>query len=266
MTTKALPAKVKAVPAEDTEAPEGSFEALVATYEKDSVGDRIVPGAFRKTLAEWSKRAKAGERMPVVWSHDHGDPFSHIGEVLEASETDEGLQVKGVLDLDNPTARQVYRLIKGGRIRNWSFAYDVRNTPAVDEEDGANLLKDLGVYEVGPTLIGANQATRTMAVKAAPQTKAGRVLSSKNEIELKAAVESMAGAIERLKNVLAQVTAPDSEETEDPGQDTPAETDAQPESPAKADESAETKAHEPSPTGPDLDLLAAELSLKLKGI
>lgn len=170
MLTKALPARVKALEGDDI--PAGSFEAVVAAYNVDSVGDKIVPGAFKKTLADWKQ---SGSDIPVIWSHQHTDAFAHIGSVTEASETDDGLVVKGMLDIeDNPTAKQVYKLIKGGRIRNYSFAYDINDSEDVsgksEDYEGADLLlKELGLLEVGPCLVGANRDTRTLGVKSARQ-------------------------------------------------------------------------------------------------
>lgn len=165
MTKLLAPAKVKAGEQEGLEL--GEFEALVSVFgNTDSVGDRVMPGAFAKSLAEWQER---GKPIPVIWTHSHSNAFDYIGEVLEAEERrGEGLWIKGRLDIDpdleNANARQVYRLLKGGRIDNWSFAYDVQDEGPGD--DGVNELRQLRVYEVGPTLIGANQDTRTLAVKA----------------------------------------------------------------------------------------------------
>src|SRR5690606_38710057 len=145
--------------------------------------------------------------IPVVWSHKSDDPNYHIGYVLEAEERPEGLWVKAKIDTDAPTAAQVYRLLKGRRIRQYSFAYDVlKSVPAPKDDSGAQKeLHGLKVYEVGPTMIGANQRTNLLAVKhehrctcgatpetsaadeaaekdaPAPAEKAGRVLSKQNE-------------------------------------------------------------------------------------
>lgn len=147
----------------------GEFTAFVSVFGNvDSMGDRVLRGAFADDLAAWKA---GGDPIPVVWSHDWRDPFSHIGEVREASESDRGLMVRGALDLDNPKAAQVFRLLKGRRVRQFSFAYDViEERPG---EDGANELAKLHVHEVGPTLVGANQETELLAVKAgllAPDT------------------------------------------------------------------------------------------------
>src|SRR5262245_17752090 len=153
----------------------GEFEAVVAVMGNvDLQGDRTMPGAFTKTLDEWRGR---GDPIPVIWSHDWGDPFAHIGyvdpqEAYEVMAGDEkalgdmqgGLFVRGHLDVDKPYAKQVYDLLKDRRVTEWSWAYEV-----VDEErntkDHANELNEVKLFEVGPTLKGANPATTTLGVK-----------------------------------------------------------------------------------------------------
>jgi HK97 family phage prohead protease len=163
MQVKTCPATIKAAGAhEGTD--EGIVEAIVAAYNVDSVGDRIIPGAFAKTLA---RRKESGTVIPFVWSHKSDDPDYHIGEVLEAEERPEGLWVKARIDLDEPKAAKAYRLIKGRRIANYSFAYDeVDARPATKSDDGAKQdLFELELHECGPTMIGANRQTSTVAVK-----------------------------------------------------------------------------------------------------
>jgi hypothetical protein len=142
----------------------------------DHQGDRVLDGAFKADIEQKRKRQ---DPIPVVWSHQWGDPFAHIGFIepqdmyevypdtlsdgAKAAGVTGGLYVKGKLDIDKPFAKQVYDLLKQRRVTEWSFAYDV-----IDEErakDGANNLKMLRVHEVGPTLKGANSATDTLGVK-----------------------------------------------------------------------------------------------------
>lgn len=207
MRIKSCPVRIKAA-GENEGTEEGVFEAIVAAYNLDSVGDKITPGAFAETLATWKS---TGDPIPVLWSHMSHDPDYHIGEVLEAEERPEGLWVKARLDLDaGSKAAQVYKLLKGKRVTQFSFAYDVEEGAWVDQKDGEGYyeLRKLKLYEVGPTLIGANQATELLDVKSADgatmrvavegasaaQTeelrqalsgtmaaKAGRTLSQKNE-------------------------------------------------------------------------------------
>ncbi len=146
--------------------PPGTFEAVVAIFGNvDRYGDRMVKGAFARTLSENGPPA-------VVWSHQWETP--PIGETLAAQETDEGLLIKARLlvgeDEDHAVARQVYAAMKTGALRQFSFAYTVNR--AVDvTEDGETVreLHDVDLIEVGPCLRGVNPATRLLAVKAAEQ-------------------------------------------------------------------------------------------------
>ncbi|MEV7212090.1 HK97 family phage prohead protease [Kitasatospora cineracea] len=208
--TKECTARVKAAgPADGLS--EGQFVALVSVFNnEDSAGDVVVPGAFAQTLADW--RAK-GDPIPVIWSHDWGDPFAHVGVVLDARETPDGLEVTGQIeDLDtNPTAAQVYRLLKGRRVTQFSFAYDVEEgawVEGTDEEgdwEGWYELRRLKLYEVGPCLVGCNQATELLAAKAEQMVrgvKAGRVLAQRH-------IDTLTAAHTAIGDVLAAAQSAD---------------------------------------------------------
>lgn len=182
MKLKSFDAHVKA----DSDAGgSGEFEAIVSVFNNvDSVGDVVMPGAFVDTLKSW---ADSGSKIPVIWSHQWADPESHIGEVSDAKELLPGdpllpphlaalggLWVRGTFD-DEPKAQKVRRLLKGNRVRNFSFAYDIKDG-AMAEREGRPVyeLRKLDLLEVGPTLVGANRETDLVGAKT------GRVLSSKN--------------------------------------------------------------------------------------
>lgn len=164
MKLKTSPAKVKAAGDADG-LNEGEFKAIVSVFGNiDSVGDVVVPGAFTDTLTEWAAK---GDPIPVIWAHDWRDPFSHLGSVLDAVEVEGGLFVHGQLDLDNEKAAQVYRLLKGRRVTQFSFAYDVLEGAWVEADNESFYeLRKLALHEVGPCLLGANQETELLAVKA----------------------------------------------------------------------------------------------------
>jgi len=174
---KTAPAKVKTVAQADDLA-EGEFEAIVSVFNTvDSVGDIVMPGAFKNTLAGFADNSAP---VPVVWSHDWKDPFSHIGYSVSAEEVEAGLKIRGKLDIhNNPKAAQVYRLLKGGRVRDFSFAYEIKDggfrEPDPDrEKDGALALdemqpyelRELELFEVGPCLVGAHRDTELLDIKA----------------------------------------------------------------------------------------------------
>lgn len=188
--------KVKTFPAElkaTGEGASGEFEALVSIFNNvDLVGDRVMPGAFTKSLERWKS---SGDPIPVIWSHEWDDPNAHIGTVVEAEERPEGLYVKGQLDLENDFARQVHKLLMQRRVKEFSFAYDVVDEKQADDTR-ANDLVELDLIEVGPTLKGANPETQLIGAKA------GRVLSKANE-------QKIAQAVALLNEVLAAVASED---------------------------------------------------------
>ncbi|MEU1496061.1 HK97 family phage prohead protease [Streptomyces sp. NPDC005732] len=197
-------AKVKAAGVADGLA-EGQFRALVSVFNnEDTYGDVVRPGAFAQTLMDWAAK---GDSIPVIWSHQWADPFAHIGRVLEATETTEGLEVLAQIDdltgedADvNRKAQQVYRLLKGRRVTQFSFAYDVPNGGGAWVKDdnhrwgGYYELRQVDLHEVGPCLLGVNRETELLAAKAAhiaAGAKAGRVLSQSNFDTLTSAYESI---------------------------------------------------------------------------
>ncbi|PZE89948.1 HK97 family phage prohead protease [Curtobacterium sp. MCBD17_008] len=216
MLTKQAPVAVKAAGTEDG-LEDGQFRAVVSVFgNEDSYGDVVQPGAFAKTLADWAAK---GDPIPVYWSHRMDDPDYNIGYVVEAKETDQGLEVLAQIDLDGAKAQQVYRLLKGRRVTQFSFAYDVVNGAWV-VEDGREFysLNELKLYEVGPTPIGANQETELIGVKSAADRlthdlKAGRVFSAKNEDEMRNALASLDAARDGLTKLLAELDPSDDEDT-----------------------------------------------------
>jgi HK97 family phage prohead protease len=176
MFTKLATAEIKAVgPGESTDLDEGQFEAIVSVFNVvDSYGDVVMPGAFKDSLTEWEAK---GMPVPIIWSHQWTDIWSHIGHAVKAEETEVGLKVRGQLDLENPTAAQTYKLLKQGRIGQFSFGFEVKEAAwgTRKSEDGSEQdvyeLRKLGLYEVGPCLVGVNPQTELLAVKGQPPTK-----------------------------------------------------------------------------------------------
>lgn len=194
----------------------GLFAALVSVFNNvDRNGDRVMPGAFTKSISDW--RA-SGKPIPVVWSHEHRDPEAYIGAVdpQDMRETKDGLVVAGRLDIeDNPKAAKIYDLLAAGRLKEWSFAYEVKQEAI--GKDLARELTEVNLFEVGPTLVGANPEVRTLAMKAAVleepssleplivkqlddfggdldaliESKIGRAISTKTEARIRAALAEL---------------------------------------------------------------------------
>lgn len=257
MDIKSAPFTVKAAGPDDG-LEEGRFVGYASAFgNADSYGDVVQPGAFKKTLEEWAAK---GATIPVLWGHDMTDPFANIGGVISAEEDESGLKVTAQLDMDNPTAVQVYRLLKGRRIDTMSFAYSVRDS---ERKDGLTHLLDLKIYEVSVVHVPANDQAQILAVKSATATmlKAGRVLSQKNESALREARDSIDSVLSSLGSEEDGKAAPaadphDQEKASDPAD---AKSSASDEEPTEAKSSVPDEEQTPDPS---VDDLAATISLR----
>ncbi len=247
MKVKDLPVQVKAGP--DDGLGEGQFTAYASVFGNvDSYGDIVVKGAFDADLKRWEE---SGNPIPLLFGHNMGDPDYNLGHVMAAVEDDKGLLVTAQLDLENPKAMQTYRMLKGRRINQMSFAYDVLDEETVETAgEKANELRDLRLYEVSVVTIGANQETEVLAVKAniealAGGVKVGRVLDQKN-------IDSLRAAQEALGVVIRAAEGDDQEKASDEG-------------PANEEEPEGANSEEPSSTS-HVKRLAAEAHIyALKG-
>jgi HK97 family phage prohead protease len=162
---------------------------------KDSYGDVVQPGAFAETLAAWKT---SGEVIPCLYGHDFTNLQNNLGWVVDAKEDDHGLLVKVQLDPDEENARRAHRLLKGRRLGDMSFAYEVQEAAAEKSDDLGDYmsLRKLKLFEVSVVGIGANQEAEILAVKAAADAllsgaKAGRKLSAKTESAIRTARDAL---------------------------------------------------------------------------
>ncbi|MGB3301786.1 MAG: HK97 family phage prohead protease [Gordonia sp. (in: high G+C Gram-positive bacteria)] len=198
VTTRNARMTIKAAGENEGGLVEGQILAYASVFGNvDSYGDIVQAGAFDATLKAWSE---SGRVIPLLYGHNMSDPNYNIGAIEEASEDENGLLVKATFDLDNPTAAQVYKLVKGRRLSELSFAFDVVSST---DEGQTRLLTELNLYEVSIVVVGANPATEIVAVKSAVKgLKAGRAISAKNEAGLREAQAAMKSAIDTIDAVL----------------------------------------------------------------
>jgi HK97 family phage prohead protease len=191
--------RMKAGPEDGLE--EGQFVVYPSTFTRtpDSYGDVVAPGAFLETIEEWKA---SGNTLPGLFGHRLDDPDFYVAGALDMGEDEHGWWVKGEFDLESPKGPAVYRLVKGRRLNQLSFAFDVLEEGVVDLGDGetANELRRLKVYEFSFVPIGANQDTSIVAVKAVTDqltadVKEGRVLASKHIDSLRSAQEAIGAVI-----------------------------------------------------------------------
>lgn len=176
MLTKSLPLRIKAAGEEDDLA-DGTIRAYASVFGNvDSYGDVVEKGAFARSIKEWED---SGDTLPLLWGHNTLDPDFNIGGVKKATEDDHGLLIEAEFDLDNPKAAQVYRLCKGRRVRDLSFAFDIAEAGEgkVDERP-VRLLKDLNLFECSIVPYGANPETSIVAVKHSIENLTGQLRKS----------------------------------------------------------------------------------------
>lgn len=160
MERKSFPVETKA------EGDAGEFVALASVFNNvDLVGDKILPGAFAKTLKRFRD---SGDPVPVVFDHQHDNIKAYIGKAdpLDVQETDIGLEVHGKLDMNNDVAKAAFQLMKDRVLKAWSFAYTVPKGGQKRTKD-ANEISEIDLIEVGPTLKGANPEAQLQGVKSA---------------------------------------------------------------------------------------------------
>lgn len=165
----------------------GIVEAFVSvTGAVDSVRDRIVPGAYEKTLVTRTPKG--------VWSHNWDQPVSKTLSAEEVFPGDSRLPAKtrsgedwptgagallvktqfNVGDGDNPgtqRARDAYSDVKFyGADQEWSIGYNVPpGASRVDGKTGVRELTHVELFEYSPVLFGAMSLTATAGVKEAQQ-------------------------------------------------------------------------------------------------
>lgn len=110
---------------------QGIITGYLSTFNNvDLQNDRVLPNAFKKTIAEAKARKQQGRKfiIPVLWFHNPEQP---IGLVTDAMEDEKGLLITAQLDIssnaqgvpNNPTATMVFSGFKSGFIDEMSMGY-----------------------------------------------------------------------------------------------------------------------------------------------
>lgn len=166
----------------------GEFSAVIATYGVvDSDGDITEPGAHQdgqKVVVSPYQHASMGSALPV-------------GTATLKVERDRTI-AKGRYFMDMPEGRSAFLAMKHlyeQGIGEWSYGYAVLDAE-MGERDGqpVRLLKQLDVFEVSHVLRGAGVGTRTLAAKAATDSRE-RTVPDTATIEYKAAIRPHGSAV-----------------------------------------------------------------------
>jgi HK97 family phage prohead protease len=137
----------------------GEFEGYASTRKRDSYGDIVAKGAFKRTIDH-------NKNFPILWFHDPAQP---IGLSTYMEEDDHGLYTKGQIDLDIELGQRVYSGMKKGYIDRMSIGYRTLKDDW-DEEQNARLLKEVQLLEYSMITknFAANDAALISSVKSFP--------------------------------------------------------------------------------------------------
>lgn len=122
----------------------------------DLGGDIVMPGAFKRSLAEHRAERKA---VPMLWQHQHDAP---IGVWSELREDDVGLAIKGEL-AQTQLGQEGRTLIKMGAVSGLSIGGELLEFDFND--DGNRLIKEFKLWEISPVTFAMNTAATIEAVK-----------------------------------------------------------------------------------------------------
>jgi HK97 family phage prohead protease len=131
----------------------GQFEGYASVFNNvDRHGDVVMPGAFRKTISE-------NPSVPILWQHDQSKP---IGVTMAIREDQNGLLVKGELNLETQLGREAYSLLKQGALKGLSIGYQVIKD---DLAGRVRQLKEVRLMEYSLVTFPANELAQVTSIK-----------------------------------------------------------------------------------------------------
>lgn len=149
---------------------DGVVEGYASTFDRDVMGDVIMPGAFKQTLRSW--KARKGLNIPILWQHDSAEPIG--GQAPdEAIEDAKGLQVRGRLVLSVERAREARDLARAGVLGGLSIGFTIPNgKQSWDEDEQVRRIHEVKLWEYSLVTWPANEGARISSVKAMDEVRA----------------------------------------------------------------------------------------------
>lgn len=235
-----------AVKADSVAAEKRTFTGLASTWDLDQGGDQIQQGAYARTLREWKD---AGRTIPLINQHQYWDAKNAIGKMLEARETDVGLettfQLVGSAEGDEFLAR-----IRDGILDGLSIGYEVRGWRAPTDEEKQRgvfrVLTDIELREVSLVIWGMNENALidTSSVKSIASALAALRRETLTDDDRKTVrqIAALSGALLRPKEGQPPASDPLAADAGTDGSEQTPSPDAPPGDPAAAQEAPKTYA------------------------
>jgi len=121
----------------------GIFTGYGSTYNLDLVGDKVMPGAFAKSITE--RKGK----VPIFLNHS-SDTWA--GHTVSLAEDHKGLQVEAQIFTKTNAGRDVWELLKATNAMDVRVGLSIGFVPTVmDWENDVRLLKEVDLWEVSLT-------------------------------------------------------------------------------------------------------------------
>jgi HK97 family phage prohead protease len=155
---------------------DGVVEGYASLFgEIDQARDMVMPGAFRRSLAERGLR-----RIPMLFQHDPAEP---IGVWLELAEDHLGLRARGKLIPDVQRSREIFALVRAGAIDGLSIGFRTVKG-RVDPKSRVRKLDQVDLWEISivtfPLLAGARvRAVKKVWAPSRPQTSSARACAER---------------------------------------------------------------------------------------
>lgn len=143
----------------------GELEGYASVFGNvDQGGDVVLPGAFRKTLADWSR---SSQPLPLIADHDLTTK-GVIGSVRQAREDGTGLWIRAGFS-SVPEAQAVRTKMIEGHLKGMSFTYEtVRHRMGQVAGKSARFLEELKLFEATVTPFPMNTLALASAKDAMP--------------------------------------------------------------------------------------------------
>lgn len=139
----------------------GIVEGLASTFGNvDHMGDVIDQGAFKESIEDILNRKG---HIPMLWQHDWR---SVIGKFRANAmfETEEGLFVRGEINLNTQHGRDTHALLKAGDISDFSIGFRTRESH-INDDTSTNHLEKVDLMEISIVTFPANDRAIVTAVK-----------------------------------------------------------------------------------------------------
>jgi len=135
----------------------GTLTGYASTWEKDRIGDIVLPGAFKDTIASWLRDGF------IALSHDWNR--LPIATPIEAREDATGLLITAEFHSTSEAQdarRVIQERIDRGKSVKMSIGYQVLQDEYTNR---GRLLKKLDLYEVSIVTVPANMGAQVLAAK-----------------------------------------------------------------------------------------------------